>query len=131
ARRLSECTERRSRFDQPPWTRRTQRKARIAFVEDVTVWFTFGEHAQLARSTGAHDLTPALDIDLNLTRGRAAQAAGRRRTGRDAHSTDIDAVVELALLHQTGDLDHRAFVRFDLGHHLLLSVHAQVHAIGN
>src|SRR5438093_13743540 len=88
----------------------------------------------LSRWAGTRGGTPALDVDLHLAGGQVGRhaAAGRRRTGRNAYSAaDAHSFFVLASLHQAGDDYHRSFVCFDLRHHLLRPVHAQMHAFGN
>src|SRR4051812_21214603 len=87
---------------------------------------------RLLRAAAALDLTPAFDVDLNLIGGRAHPAADAARTGRDSDTAaDVHAFVELALLHQPGEFDHRALVRLDLGEQRLRAAHPQVHPFTN
>src|SRR5690349_15243755 len=88
----------------------------------------------LPRSALADGLAPPLHVDEALSRRRtdAESAVGRGR-GTDAYSAaDGDTVRPiLPLFHQAGDLDHGPLVRFDVGHHRLGSVHADVRPLGD
>src|SRR5262245_20854747 len=91
-----------------------------------------GERARLSRFAGAINLTPGFDVNHDLSRRRAAQAAARWRDARHTHSAaDVDAFLVLSLFHQPGDLDHRTFVGLDLSHHLLGPIHAKPHPFGD
>src|SRR5207247_7426100 len=89
----------------------------------------------LSRLAVSYGRPPALNVDLSLAGDRVTRlaAARRLRSGRNSHApSDTYAVrIVLAFLHEAGDLDHRTFVRFDLRHHALRSVHAQMRAFGN
>src|ERR671936_1421154 len=92
-------------------------------------------HPRLSRWAITQGDAPALDVDLDLLRDRTGrQAAGRRRRARrnpDAATETYAVGLELTLSHEAGDLDHRAFVSFDVRHHFLRPVHAQMHAFRN
>src|SRR5262249_61866419 len=85
-----------------------------------------GRRRVLTRAA-AVDLSPALDVDEDLT------AARRESTVSDAPpAADPDAIgAVLVLLHDAGQLDHRALVQLDLVDQFLRTVHAQVHAFGD
>jgi hypothetical protein len=108
---------------------------RRSFARDLADTALTSGNVGLSRRAVTQGGTPALDIDQDLAgaRGGRQAAAGRRRTRRNPNATtdtDTDRIV-LALSHETGDLDHRTFVSFDLRHYFLRPVHTQMHAFWN
>src|SRR4030095_9578388 len=88
----------------------------------------------LPRWTRTAGGTPPLDVDERLISDGARRLAAdaRRRSRGDSHAANPHAAgLELAALHDAGDLDHRSLVPLDLRHQLLRTVHANVRALGN